>query len=278
MTPEEPQFWLGISHRLHVPFHEGVISQFDGYEELAEFDWRGHRSRYPDLRRLDRILEREGDHPRRYRLTKQADTLMLGHLFTPQELMSLLQHMGYSGAPDIWQRTVDHYLPRTTHGSTLSAAVHAHVLDAVGHPAAAAFRRQALRVDMNGNDRNGTSCGVPPRRHGSRSSPRHGGDTVQRPKLTARPRRSHSGCACRGTGCVRAGQRAHWPARVMVTHGFRGHHVASPSALHTHVGPSWSRTPREPGRHARQRGANRPERNRECYALCAQGSPRPSPY
>ncbi|GJF23657.1 glycoside hydrolase family 65 protein [Streptomyces sp. HO565] len=160
MTPEEPQSWLDISHRLHVPFHEGVISQFDGYEELAEFDWRGHRSRYSDLRRLDRILEREGDHPRRYRLTKQADTLMLGYLFTPKELMSLLQHLGYPGAPDIWQRTVDHYLPRTTHGSTLSAAVHAHVLDAIGHPAAAAFRRQALRVDMDDNDRNGTSYGV----------------------------------------------------------------------------------------------------------------------
>ncbi|MEV5513173.1 hypothetical protein AB0L50_09600 [Streptomyces flaveolus] len=36
----------------------------------------------------------------------------------------------------------------------------AHALDAVGHPAAAAFRRQALRVDMDGNDRNGTSYGV----------------------------------------------------------------------------------------------------------------------
>ncbi|MEV5643438.1 glycoside hydrolase family 65 protein [Streptomyces flaveolus] len=160
MTPDEPQSWLEISHRLHVPFHEGVISQFDGYGELAEFDWRGYRSRYPDLRRLDRILEREGDHPNRYRLSKQADTLMLGYLFTPKELMALLQHLGYSADPDTWQRTVDHYLPRTIHGSTLSAAVHAHVLNDIGHPAAAAFVRRALRVDTDSTDRNGTSYGV----------------------------------------------------------------------------------------------------------------------
>ena len=160
MAPDEPRCWLEISRRLHIPFHEGVISQFEGWEDLAEFDWNGYRSRYPDLRRLDRILEREGDHPNRYRLSKQADTLMLGYLFTPEELMALLQHLGYPATTDTWQRTVDHYLPRTTHGSTLSAAVHAHVLNAIEHPAAAEFVRRALRVDTDGADRSGTSYGV----------------------------------------------------------------------------------------------------------------------
>ena len=40
---------------------DGVISQFEGYEDLAEFDWDGYRRRYGDIRRLDRILEAEGD-------------------------------------------------------------------------------------------------------------------------------------------------------------------------------------------------------------------------
>ncbi|MFI8949756.1 glycoside hydrolase family 65 protein [Streptomyces sp. NPDC053750] len=160
MTPDEPQSWPEISHRLYVPFHDGVISQFDGYGELAEFDWNGYRSRYRDLRRLDRILEREGDHPNRYRLSKQADALMLGYVFSPKELLAMLQHMGYSGDIDLWQRTVAHYLPRTTHGSTLSAAVHAHVLGDLGHPAAAAFARRALRVDTDDTERTGTPYGI----------------------------------------------------------------------------------------------------------------------
>jgi trehalose/maltose hydrolase-like predicted phosphorylase len=63
---------------MFVPFHsDGVISQFEGYESLSEFDWDGYRSRYPDIGRLDRILEAEGDDVNRYRASKQADVLML---------------------------------------------------------------------------------------------------------------------------------------------------------------------------------------------------------
>ena len=47
-----------IGRRLYVPFHgEGIISQFDGYEQLEEFDWEGYRQRYHDIQRLDRVLE-----------------------------------------------------------------------------------------------------------------------------------------------------------------------------------------------------------------------------
>lgn len=53
--------WEDISRRVYVPFHGGVISQFEGYGELAELDWDAYRSRYCDIRRLDRILESEGD-------------------------------------------------------------------------------------------------------------------------------------------------------------------------------------------------------------------------
>ena len=34
-----------ISHKLRVPFHgDGIISQFEGYERLEEFDWEGARA------------------------------------------------------------------------------------------------------------------------------------------------------------------------------------------------------------------------------------------
>jgi trehalose/maltose hydrolase-like predicted phosphorylase len=63
---------------MFVPFHDGdIISQFEGYEQLEELDWAGYREKYGNIQRLDRILKAEGDTPDRYKLSKQADTLML---------------------------------------------------------------------------------------------------------------------------------------------------------------------------------------------------------
>ena len=42
---------------------DGILSQFEGYEQLEELDWDGYRERYGDISRLDRILEAEGDTP-----------------------------------------------------------------------------------------------------------------------------------------------------------------------------------------------------------------------
>ena len=66
-----------VSRTLRVPFHDGVISQFEGYGELEELDWARLPERYGDIRRLDRILEAEGRHVNRYQASKQADVLML---------------------------------------------------------------------------------------------------------------------------------------------------------------------------------------------------------
>ena len=34
---------------MFVPFHDGVISQFEGYDELAELDWDAYRERYGNI-------------------------------------------------------------------------------------------------------------------------------------------------------------------------------------------------------------------------------------
>jgi trehalose/maltose hydrolase-like predicted phosphorylase len=120
--------WEDVSRRLRIPFHQGVVSQFDGYGELAEFDWDGYRARYGDIRRLDRILEAEGDSVNRYQASKQADVLMLGYLFPPAELSALFARLGHRLDDAVWSATVDHYLRRTSHGSTLSGLVHGWVL------------------------------------------------------------------------------------------------------------------------------------------------------
>ncbi|MEU1056436.1 glycosyl hydrolase family 65 protein [Streptomyces sp. NPDC005876] len=144
----ELQQWEDVSRTLHIPFHGGVISQFEGYGDLAELDWAGYRERYGDIRRLDRILEAEGDTVNRYQASKQADVLMLGYLFSPAELRSLFERLGHRLDDDTWRRTVDHYLARTSHGSTLSGLVHGWVLARARRAEAWTYVQEALKGDV----------------------------------------------------------------------------------------------------------------------------------
>lgn len=133
---------------MYVPFHGDVISQFEGYGELAELDWDAYRSRYSDIRRLDRILESEGDTVNRYQASKQADTLMLGYLFRPAELQELFDRLGYRFDDEVWRTTVNYYLTRTSHGSTLSSLVHGWVLARQKGPDAWRYWEEALLSDV----------------------------------------------------------------------------------------------------------------------------------
>jgi trehalose/maltose hydrolase-like predicted phosphorylase len=144
----ELDLWQDVSRSLHVPFHDGVISQFEGYGELGELDWAAYRAQYGDIRRLDRILEAEGDTVNRYKASKQADALMLGYLFSPAELRTLFDRLGYRLDDETWRRTVDHYLGRTSHGSTLSALVHGWVLARARRAEAWTFVQEALAGDI----------------------------------------------------------------------------------------------------------------------------------
>ncbi|WP_262060500.1 glycoside hydrolase family 65 protein [Streptomyces sp. STR69] len=144
----EMEQWEDVSRTLHVPFHDGVVSQFEGYGDLEELDWEGYRRRYGDIRRLDRILEAESDTVNRYRASKQADVLMLGYLFSPAELRGLFGRLGLRLGEDTWRRTVDHYLSRTSHGSTLSGLVHGWVLARARRAEAWKFCQEALQGDI----------------------------------------------------------------------------------------------------------------------------------
>lgn len=148
LRPEELERWDEVSRRLRVPFHQGLISQFEGYGKLLELDWEGYRQRYGDIRRLDRILESEGDTANRYQASKQADVLMLGYLFAPGELRDVFARLGYGLDDEVWRRTVDYYLARTSHGSTLSGVVHAWVLARARRGEAWTHLREALASDV----------------------------------------------------------------------------------------------------------------------------------
>ncbi|MGJ7440336.1 glycoside hydrolase family 65 protein [Aquipuribacter sp. MA13-6] len=150
LAPEELQRWDTVSRRLTVPFHaDGMISQFEGYEDLEELDWAGYRRRYGDIARLDRILEAEGDTVNRYKASKQADVLMLGYLFSYQELKGLLARLGYAYDADLLRRTVDYYVGRTSHGSTLSNLVHSWVLARVERGTSLRLLEEALDSDIS---------------------------------------------------------------------------------------------------------------------------------
>ncbi|MBP6604114.1 MAG: beta-phosphoglucomutase family hydrolase [Nitrospira sp.] len=161
LSEEEIARWDEISRRMYVPFHDdGIISQFEGYEKLAELDWENYRMRYGNIGRLELILEAENDSANRYKASKQADTLMLFYLFSSEELGELFERLGYPFDPATIPRQVAYYDSRSSHGSTLSRVVHAWVLARSDRPRAARYFAEALQSDVNDIQQGTTAEGV----------------------------------------------------------------------------------------------------------------------
>ncbi|MPY77298.1 MAG: beta-phosphoglucomutase family hydrolase [Actinophytocola sp.] len=161
----ELDHWERITRRLRVPFlPNGLLAQFDGFGELAELDWGDYRRRYGDIGRLDLILEAEHDTPNRYQVSKQTDVLMLLYLFSAEELIELLEGLGYRFDPATIPDTVDYYLSRTSHGSTLSRVAHSWVLARTNRRHSWRMFADALRADLDdiqgGTTREGIHLGA----------------------------------------------------------------------------------------------------------------------
>ena len=168
LTDDELHTWAEMSRKMYVPFHpDGIVSQFEGYVDLEELDWERYRAQHPNIQRLDRILKAEGEDPDRYKLAKQADTVMLFFLFSDQELRALFTRLGYDYDPELTRRTIDYYDRRTSHGSTLSLVTHAGVL-----------------------------AGLDPRAHGSGSCARW--TATSGTSRVGRPRKASTWVSCRG--------------------------------------------------------------------------------
>ncbi len=141
-----------------------MLSQFEGYEDLEEFDWEGYRARYGDIHRLDRILEAEGDTANRYKLSKQADVVMLFYLLSAEELEVVFERLGYPIDAESVRRTIEYYEQRSSHGSTLSRAVYAWAMARTDPAAAWRHYAAALGSDVHdiqgGTTREGVHLGV----------------------------------------------------------------------------------------------------------------------
>lgn len=150
ISSEELQRWDDISRRMVVPFHgEGIISQFEGWDELEELDWDALRERYGDIHRLDRLLEAEGRDVNRYQASKQADAMMLFFLFSAEELTELFLRLGYDFDAQRIPENISYYLARTSHGSTLSRVVHAWVLARTDRKHSWHLFQEALASDID---------------------------------------------------------------------------------------------------------------------------------
>jgi alpha,alpha-trehalase len=150
ISSEEKELWWDISRKMRVIFHDdNIISQFEHYDRLKERDWEKYREEYPNIQRMDRILEAEGDSPNNYKITKQADVLMLFYLFTAPELRTLFRQLDYPFEYETIPRNIDYYVNRTAYGSTLSWVVHSWVLARSDRKRSWKFFLKALQSDIN---------------------------------------------------------------------------------------------------------------------------------
>ncbi len=162
LSAAEIHRWRDISRRMIVPFHDnGIISQFEGYENLFELDWEAYRARYGNIQRLDLILEAENNSANRYKLSKQADVLMLFYLFSAEELGEIFERLGYPFQYETIPRNIAYYVGRASYGSTLCRVAHAWVLarsDRKKH--AMDFFLEALQSDVSDVQHGTTAEGV----------------------------------------------------------------------------------------------------------------------
>ena len=160
ISEEELARWGDVSRKMRVCFHDGVISQFEGYDQLEELDRTDYVERYGDIHRLDRILEAEGDTADRYKVSKQADVMMLFYLLSPDEVGRLLARLGYDNDPDLLVRSSEYYEPRTVHGSTLSRVVHAWINARLDSERSWDLFTEALRSDIDDSQGGTTAEGI----------------------------------------------------------------------------------------------------------------------
>ena len=165
---KEKKEWATIASQLYVSIKDNILEQFKGYFKLKDIDFKHYEKEYGDIGRMDRILKSENDSPDNYKVAKQADTLMLFYLLEPNEVVQMIEKLGFEvESPDqLLKDNFDYYISRTSHGSTLSYVVHAFLLDNLPGREKQLWEwfSRALSSDFNdiqgGTTKEGIHCGV----------------------------------------------------------------------------------------------------------------------
>jgi trehalose/maltose hydrolase-like predicted phosphorylase len=149
LTDEETTQWADITCKMYMPFHgENILSQFDGFNDLPEFDLA---MLPPALahKRIDWALGAIGQRSDDYQITKQADALTVFYLLPEQEVCKLLARLGYHfGYADL-RRTARYYLSRSAHRSSLSRIVYAGALAKTDPEHSWRLYEEALTTDLS---------------------------------------------------------------------------------------------------------------------------------
>ncbi len=158
----ELNLWRDITHKMRIIINdEGIISQFDGYFDLKELDWDAYREQYGNIQRLDRILKAEGKSPNEYKVSKQADVLMLFYLFSVSQVKEIFNKLGYNFSMAMLKKNYDYYIKRTSHGSTLSKVVHCYVSHILGRKKEAwEWFLEVIKSDINDTQGGTTPEGI----------------------------------------------------------------------------------------------------------------------
>jgi trehalose/maltose hydrolase-like predicted phosphorylase len=130
ITDDELALWDAVSRKMFVPMmNDGVIAQFEGYEDLEEFP--GRSNGIIDHDALQRALSENDGYLNQYKISKQADVLMLSYVFSPAELQELIERLGYPHQAASIAKNSEYYIARTANESTLSRVAHAWTLSRV---------------------------------------------------------------------------------------------------------------------------------------------------
>lgn len=151
LNADEPALWDRVSRCLRLCWHDApegpVISQFEGYERLRPPD-AIDLPPDPADRRLDWALDAAGDTTNAYQIGKQADLLAAFHLLGG-EAGPTFARLGVDLTPDLLHRTIEHYLARSVHGSSLARIVYAGALAGCDRVRAWELFGQAFGTDLD---------------------------------------------------------------------------------------------------------------------------------
>ncbi len=147
---DDIEHWKVLTKKMYIPFiDDDIILQYEGFDKLKDLDWKKYRSKFGDVLRLDRILEKEDDSPNNYKASKQADVIMLFYLFSSDELIKVLKNLGYDFKKESIPKNIDYYEKITSNGSTLSQVIHSWVLARSDRERSWKSFKKALLSDFN---------------------------------------------------------------------------------------------------------------------------------
>lgn len=156
---DEIAHWDLLSRRLLVAFHgDGIISQFQGYDRLRPLDLEEVTRAQPG-KRLDLVLDAQGQSTNDFQVSKQADVLVLPYVLPGAQLKGTFARLGYAVSDDQLLRTARYYLPRTSNDSSLSRIVCAGALARLDPAASWDLYQEALRLDLD-PAQTGTADGI----------------------------------------------------------------------------------------------------------------------